>query len=169
MKKLVAAAAVCALACGCISVNQNDGGNDNLKVPVVKDVVHAKYSIGDKEVSARDKMNCLFGFITWGSSASHIADGASNGFSLADKVKNGAYANACDAGKCDEIVGAHYRVKVDDYFVFATATAEVKGYPAKVTGVELITDKDPAHAMVGTVDDKKFAFDLPVGLLSLMP
>ena len=146
MKKLISTAAVCALACGCISVNQNDGANDNLKPAVVKDVIHAKYTVGDKEVSAVDKVNCLFGFITWGSSATHIADNAPGGFGMIGKAKNGAYANACDAGQCDELVGAHYKVTTEDYFVFSRVKAEVKGFPAKVSGVEVIADKDPAHA-----------------------
>lgn len=146
MKKLIAVAAIATIACGCISVNQNDGGDDNLKPAIVKDVIHAKYKVGNNEITATDKINCLFGFITWGSSATHVADNAPNGFFKTDKAKNGAYANACDAGKCDELVATRYKVTTEDYFVFARVTAEVKGYPANVTGVEVIEDKDPKDA-----------------------
>ena len=55
------------------------------------------------------------------------------------KAKNGAYANACDAGKCDQLVGTRYKITTEDYFVYAKCKAEVTGYPAKVTGVEVVT------------------------------
>ena len=55
------------------------------------------------------------------------------------KAKNGAYANACDAAKCDQLVGTRYKVTTEDYFVYAKCKAEVTGYPAKVVGVEAIT------------------------------
>ena len=55
------------------------------------------------------------------------------------KAKNGAYANACDAAKCDQLVATRYTVTVEDYFVYAKCKAEVTGYPAKVEGVEVLT------------------------------
>ena len=57
------------------------------------------------------------------------------------EAQNGAYANACDKAKCDAIVGAHYKVRIEDYFVFKKLTCEIFGYPAKITGVELIENK----------------------------
>ena len=57
--------------------------------------------------------------------------------------RTGAYANACDAAKCDQIVGAKYKVKTTDYFVFKIYDAEITGYPATLTGVELIENKTP--------------------------
>lgn len=153
MKKLIAVGFVAAVVCGCVSVNQNDGANDNLKPPMAKDIVHAKYTVENKTVSASDKVNCLFGFITWGSTATHVADNAPGGLGLNAVVKNGAYANACDAAKCDEIVAAHYKVTVEEYIpffpVFCRANAEITGFPAKVTGVEIIENKDPAVGSCG--------------------
>ena len=55
------------------------------------------------------------------------------------KTGNGAYANACDAAKCDQLVGTRYKVTTEDYFVYAKCKAEVTGYPAKIVGVEAIT------------------------------
>ena len=169
MKKLIVGGFVAAVVCGCasVSVNQNDGANDNLKPPVAKDIVHVKYTVENKTVSASDKVNCLFGFITWGSTATHVADKAPGGLGLNAVVKNGAYANACDAAKCDEIVAAHYKVTVEEYFpffpVFCRANAEITGFPAKVTGVEIVENKVPAVGSCG--DSAKTSGDLLTKLL----
>ena len=151
MKKLMIGAAIAAIACGCVSVNQNDGGNACRKPCIAKDIVHEKFTVAKNTVSAQDQLNCLFGFITWGSTATHTADVVCCEekpllpflVPLSAKVKNGAYANACDAAKCDQIVGAKYKVTTKDYFVFKIATAEITGYPASLTGVELIENKTP--------------------------
>ena len=140
MKKLMMAVAVAALACGCISVNKNDGGESDLRMKVCKDIVHEKLSVADQTVSAQDQVQCLFGFICWGSTATHHADQAEfSGFGMKAAAKNGAYANACDAGKCDQLVGTRYTITTEDYFVYAKCKAEVTGYPAKLEGVEIIT------------------------------
>lgn len=152
MKKLMMAATIAAIACGCVSVNQNDGGNACRKPCIAKDIVHEKFTVAQNTVSAQDQMNCLFGFICWGSTATHTADAVCNGpvttpFALLptgeSKVKNGAYANACDMAKCDQIVGAKYKVTCEDYFVFKKYKAEITGYPATLSGVELIENKVP--------------------------
>ena len=151
MKKLMIGAAMAAIACGCVSVNQNDGGNACRKPCIAKDIVHEKFTVAQNTVTAKDQINCLFGFITWGSTATHTADAVCCGekpllpflVPLAAKAKNGAYANACDAAKCDQIVGAKYKVKVEDFYVFQKISAEVTGYPASLTGVELIENKTP--------------------------
>ena len=150
MKKLMIGAVVAAVACGCVSVNQNDGGNACRKPCIAKDIVHEKFTVGDKTVSSEDNINCLFGWICWGSSATHIADAVCSGTSplsifpsSVDKAKNGAYANACDAAKCDQIMAARYKVTTEDYFVFKKVKAEITGYPATLTGVELIENKVP--------------------------
>ena len=121
MKKLMIGAAIAAIACGCISVNQNDGGNACRKPLMAKDIVHEKFTVAKNTVSAQDKLyGICFGPInfTFGSSATHEADAVCAGEKsffdkifphAADKAKNGAYANACDAAKCDQIVGASTR------------------------------------------------------------
>ena len=146
MKRTIFAVAVAAIACGCISIRQNDGGNACRKPCIAKDIVHEKFTVGDKPVSAQDQINCLFGFISWGSTATHFADavcGQGPFVNAVGKAKNGAYANACDAAKCDQIVGAKYKVTTEDYFVFKKVKAEISGYPASLTGVELIENKAP--------------------------
>ena len=145
MKKLMVGAVVAAVACGCVSVNKNDGGNSIADNAVARDIVHEKLAVQQTQVSGSDKIHCLFGFITWGSSATHKAD-VCEAFlpTMTDVAKNGAYANACDAGKCDQLVATRYKVTTKDYFVYAQCQAEVKGYPANVVGVEAVENKDPA-------------------------
>ena len=144
MKKLMMAAALAALATGCITVNKNDGGDACLKPAIAKDIVHEKYEVGTTPVTATESLNVLFGLISWGKTATHIADDAP--YRFFDKyaiVRNGAYANACDQAKCDSIVGTRYNVRVEDYYVFKKLTCEISGYPAKIVGVELIENKVP--------------------------
>ena len=138
MNKLMMGVAVAAVACGCVSVNKNDGGDPRLAPPLAQDKVHLKYEVEKNRVSATDQMHCLFGFICWGSTATHKCDQAEGGWGLSDRVKDGAYANACDAANCDQLVGARYKVTVDDYFVYAKGKAEVSGYPSKLVDVEVI-------------------------------
>ena len=140
MKKLIMAAAVAAMACGCVCVNKNDGGESDLRARICKDVIHEKLTVSDQTVSAQDQVQCLFGFICWGSTATHRADQAEfSGFGMKAKAENGAYAKACDAGNCDQVVGTRYKITTEDYFVYAKCKAEVTGYPAKLSGVEVVT------------------------------
>ena len=147
MKKLMIGAAIAAIACGCISVNQNDGGNSCRKPLMAKDIVHEKFSVEKNTVSAKDQVNVLFGFISWGSTATHTADAVDSSWSFLpcplDTAKNGAYANACDAAKCDQVVGAKYKITAKNYFVFKQYDVEITGYPAKLSGVEVIENKVP--------------------------
>lgn len=144
MKKLMMAAALAAMACGCITVNRNDGGNSDLRPPVAKDIVHEKLSVGEVPVTAQETINTLFGFISWGGKATHWCDQAEfSGFGSTSVAKNGAYANACDAAGCDQIAAARYKVTVSDYFVFSKTKAEITGYPVKLEGVEVIENKFP--------------------------
>jgi len=140
------AATLAAIACGCVSVNQNDGGNSCVRPAVVKDGMHLKYEVGKERVKGADKLNCLFGFITWGSTA-HICDQSEFGLGGKGAVKTGAYANACDAASCDQIVGARYKITCKDYFVFQQYEAEVTGFPASVKTVEVVDGiKNPIPA-----------------------
>lgn len=145
MKKLMMVAALAALATGCITVHKNDGGDDFLKPAIAKDIVHEKYEVGTTPVTATESLSVLFNLIAWGQTSTHIADEAPyHFFDKIGQVKNGAYANACDQAKCDSIVGTRYNVRVENYFVFKKITCEISGYPAKITGVELIENKMPA-------------------------
>jgi len=163
MKKLMTIGMLAAIATGCVTVNKNDGGDSAIAPNVIKDTIHEKYTVGKSTVTASDKINCLFGFICWGSTATHVADlSDASGFSGTAKVKNGAYANACDAGKCDAIVGTRYTIKADDYFVFKTINAEVTGYPVNIVGAEVIPAEKTQGFCQGAVEKtgKSSAFGL---------
>ena len=150
MKRLMAGAVIAAVACGCVSVNKNDGGYSLTDNPVAKDIVHEKLAVQQTQVSGSDTIHCLFGFITWGSTATHWADVCEATLpTMTDVAKNGAYANACDAAKCDQLVATRYKVTKKDYFVYAQCQAEVKGFPANVVGVETVENKDPAVKKCG--------------------
>ena len=150
MKQLMIGAVLAVVATGCISIHQNDGGEECIKQRIVKDAIHEKIAVEDTVVEAEDEIQCLFGFICWGSSATHVADVTPNRpFGMVAKAKNGAYSKACDAAKVDQIVGTRYKITTEDYFVYAKCKAQIKGYPAKITGVEVVEDKDPAHACNG--------------------
>ena len=96
MKQLMVAAALVAVACGCITVNKNDGGESDLRTKICKDIVHEKLSVSDKTVSAQDEVQCLFGFICWGSTATHSADQAEfSGFGMKARAKNGQEWRLC--------------------------------------------------------------------------
>lgn len=139
MNKLIAVAFVAAIACGCVSVRKNDGGNSDLRPNVVKDVMHEKYSVSDQTVSAVNEVQAVLGIFCWGSTATHVADQAEfSGVGIVAKAKNGAYANACDAAGCDQLVGTRYTITKEDYVVYAKCKVEVTGYPAKLEGVEVL-------------------------------
>lgn len=139
MKKIVLAASTAAILTGCVAVRQNDGGESNVRPYIVKDKVHEKYEVGKEKVKATDSVNCLLFFIRWGSKAKHIADMTdASGATLIGRAKNGAYAIACDAADCDALVGTKYKVTARNFFIFQRVTAELTGYPANLTGVEIM-------------------------------
>ena len=140
MMTMGVALAGAAILTGCVAVRQNDGGESNVRPSIVKDKVREKYEVGKEKVRATDSVNCLLFFIRWGSKAKHIADMTdANGATLIGRAKNGAYAIACDEANCDALVGTKYKVTARNYFfIFQRATAELTGYPATLTGVEVI-------------------------------
>ena len=161
MKKLMLVAVAAALA-GCVSVHKNDGGNE-IELPDIftRDAVQLSYELDQKPVAATETIHWLnLGFIpftfTWGGTADHIADFAPVGFripflgpAVEDVAKAGAYAKACTASGADSIVATRYRVECKSYIVYGTATADIKGLPAKISKVSLVdVDKKPAKKTV---------------------
>ena len=139
MKKLMVIAVLGAIASGCVSKYKNDGGDADLRPTIVRDIAYEKYDISNKTVSSTDQRVGIFGILTVGGLASHYADNVDQGFSpipTLAKAKNGAYAAACEAAKCDSLVGTRYDVKYTNFFLWDEATVTVVGYPAKLTGVE---------------------------------
>ena len=139
MKKLIMGIGLVALAAGCQSVYKNDGGDANLRPEIVRDVAYEKYDIKSTPVESIDNRIGLFGILILGGIANHYADNAPAGY-FDEKVvavaKNGAYAAACEAAKCDTLVGTRYTIDYHNYLLWNEATVKVVGYPAKLTGVE---------------------------------
>lgn len=139
MKKLIAVAAIAAVACGCISVHKNDGGESDLRPKVVKAKIVEKMTVGDQTVTAEEEVQCVLGLICWGATATHVADQAEfSGFGPVAKAKNGAYAKACDAAGCDHLVGTRYTINMEDYVVYKKCKVTVTGYPVTLQGVEVL-------------------------------
>lgn len=154
MKRLMFVAVAAALT-GCVSVHKNDGGNEIVHPDIfTRDAVKLTYALDQKPVSATETIHWLnIGIIpftiTWGRTADHVADFAPTGVklpfagpSLTDVAKGGAYAKALTDSGADSIVATRYRVENKSYFVYGTATAEIKGLPAKISKVELSDVKE---------------------------
>jgi len=132
---------------GCITSAKNDGGEACLTPKIEKDIVHEKYSVEKNTITAAESLTYLsygpFCF-AWGGSATHVSSRAPvgevkwYGLTPQQKALNGAFANACDQAGCDTLVGARYSYKDENYIFFGKVTCEASGYPAKLTGVELI-------------------------------
>ena len=139
MKKLIMAIGLVALAAGCKSVYKNDGGDADLRPTIVRDVAYEKYDISSNPVESIDNRVMVLRFFTLGGIAQHYADNAPGGYfdkTVVAAAKNGAYAAACEAAKCDTLVGTRYIIDYKNFFLWEEATVKVVGYPAKLTGIE---------------------------------
>jgi len=141
------AVACLAFAASCTSVNTSDAGDLAVYPATVgpTDLYRPLYSIDTKtRVSGSANVNILFGIFMWGDNAG-IADNADieegffaflpNGKRLAAKA---AFYDACKKAKCDAVVTARYEITSKDYFVFKKSKVELKGFPATLTGVEVV-------------------------------
>lgn len=148
MKKLLGLAALAMVASGCVSVNKNDGGEACLKPTIVKDAVYEKYDIGTTPVTSKGAAVGILGFIIIGDAeATHWADDVEMRSRMRNTIevaRNNAYSKACEQNGCDSIVGARYNIKRTNYFVYDQVLAEITGYPAKMTGIEVIKAPMPA-------------------------
>ena len=141
MKKLIMGIGLAALAAGCQSVYKNDGGDAYLCPEIVRDVAYEKYDVKSTPVESVDNRVGIFGFFVLGGLAGHYADNVPMAYSK-DMIKtirlarNGAYAAACEAAKCDTLVGTRYTIDYTNYLLWDEAKVKVVGYPAKLTGVE---------------------------------
>ena len=138
MKKLTMVLCLAAVVAGGKSQYKTDGGEADLKPTIVRDIAYEKYDIKSTPVESVDNRVGI-GPIVLGGIAGHIADDAPVGWfsrGLVQTAKNGAYAAACEAAKCDSLVGSHYTVDYTNYVLWQEVTVRVKGYPAKLTGVE---------------------------------
>ena len=149
--------ALCATAAlffaGCTSINTSDAVRMNVYPATVGQVDSYRplYKVNEKErVSGQAQVNVLFGLFAWGDTSA-FADNATlaandsiwsallawlpNAKEIAAKA---AFYNACKSSKSDAVVAARYEIQTDDYFVFKKMNVKVTGFPATLTGVEII-------------------------------
>ena len=62
-------------------------------------------------------------------------------YSLESKARNAALYKACQQAKCDALIGAMYEVETEDYGIYSASKCKVKGWPARITGIEKVTKK----------------------------
>lgn len=138
MKKLMTCMSLLALVAGCkTQVYKNDGGDADLRPTIVRDVAYEKYEVQPTPVESSD---VRIGILPWdfpfgggwiiGGIASHYADNVDQGYAAqrtTRAAKNGSYAAACEAAKCDSLVGTRYVVKYNNFFFWDKANVTVKG------------------------------------------
>ena len=156
MKKgivLAVSAVVSMFFVGCSSINTSDAGSMNVYPATVGpvDSYRPLYQVNEKQrVNGQAKVNVLFGIFAWGDTSA-FADNATlfagdsifgalfswlpNAKEIAAKA---AFYNACTANKCDAVVAARYEIKTDYYFVFKKMDVKIAGFPATMTGVEVV-------------------------------
>lgn len=141
MKKILPMIALAAFAAGCQSYQYNKGGDAYLRPTIVRDVAYEKFDISNKPIEVSVHATYIFGIARLGSSYDKFAEDIDkqNGFlgtpAIAE-VRNQAYVMACMESKCDSIVGAQYEIKQENYLLWKNITVTLKGYPAKLIGVE---------------------------------
>ena len=156
MRKILTGLA--ALAClagitGCTSINSSDGGNMSVYPKTVgpTDNYRPLYTVDqNKKVSGKANVNVLFGIFAWGDKAA-FADNASIAasdslfswftdlFPDAKKLAaQAAFYDACHKAGCDSVVAARYEIKNTNYWIFSQCEAEIKGFPAVQTGIEIV-------------------------------
>ena len=162
MKKLVAilsAAGFIAICGGCVQINSSDAGSMNLhpKTAGPVDDYRPTYEIGKERVTASSNVKCLFWFIVW-SSDNAYADNAYATKNPLGKLfpflnakqtaAQAAFYKACKESNSDAIVAARYEITFEDYLFYKKMNVQIKGFPARVTGVEPI--KPQAFYIDGT-------------------
>ena len=138
---------------GCTSVNTSDAGSINVYPATVGpvDCYRPLYKVNEKErVSGEAKVNVLFGIFAWGDTSA-FADNAT--LAASDSIfgaffawlpnareiaARAAFYNAGKTSNSDAVVAARYEIQTDDYFVFKKMNVKVTGFPATLTGVEIV-------------------------------
>lgn len=147
-------AAVCAAACsamtGCTTSAVTKGGTyANLPDPTPDEYrIHWENEKNPIETTAT-VCGGLFGFCGASDEAPWMLrdQEAFNFFGMRvytteSKARNAALYKACQQAKCDALIGAMYEVTTDDYLgYFTKSTCKVKGWPARITGIEKVADK----------------------------
>jgi hypothetical protein len=147
MKKLLVLFLGClvvvSIMSGCIS-NHVSKTSQQVEVRLVPDIVVGKQITGEAQITT------LFGVFYWGASdfaeCVDYTDGSAGdssalsgllGINPLKAAKAAAAYNACTANDADFIVTPRYSIKYDNYLVYSTAKAVVKGYKGTLKGVKV--------------------------------
>lgn len=64
-------------------------------------------------------------------------------YSLESRARNAALYKACQQAKCDALIGTMYEVETESYGPFySVSTCKVKGWPARITGIEKVSNTE---------------------------
>jgi hypothetical protein len=164
MKNLVLGffALVCiAVFAGCTLINSSDGGNLTIYPDTIgpTDSYRPIYTVDTKKrVTGEASVNVLFGLFAWGGDSElfgpwYAASSADNaevyGFSLLSFLfpfipdskrisAKAAFYDACKTNNCDSLVASRYEITRKNYIIFSKCKAEVKGFPATLSTVEIV-------------------------------
>lgn len=147
----IAAAVAVFVFTGCVQINSSDGGSMNIMPQTVgpTDNYRPIYKVDESNtVTASSEVKNILGIFTWGSDNAF----ADNAFATKPSLLGAmfpylnakttackaAFYKACKEAQCDTIVAARYEITSEDYLVFRQTKVEIKGFPAKITGVETV-------------------------------
>ena len=146
MKKLTFVAAVAALVAGCTSVEVTREGSYNdaqLKMRDCSDnPYHIDWDVEHQRVEGSGSSTCWF----WIFSSTDGRRYAAPGFTFDSGVsaaKDAATFDAVEKAKCDALLGCMYRTtKTSKWLgIYKETKSDVKGFPANVKSIELISDR----------------------------
>ena len=158
MKKLTIIAigmVACAVMTGCMSSAATKGGTyANLPDPKPDEYqIHWENTTGmsraDRKEFSATVCGGMFGFCGKSDKAPWmLRDQEARNFfgvriyGLESKARNAALFKACRDTKCDALIGADYEVETESYGIFfSKSTCTVKGWPARITGIEKVANK----------------------------
>lgn len=141
MKQMLMAAAAALLMAGCTSFHVE---RDTQLAPTMSDYssnpYYIDYSIKNDRAKGTGTASCWFWWFV--SSDGKFAPVPSMDLSRAVRAaKASATYDALENGNADALMGALYRYKVKDYFVYQKIECEATGFPANMKSVNMIQDK----------------------------
>ncbi len=155
MKKLMMVAigmVACSVMTGCKSSAVTKGGSyANLPDPTPDEYkIHWEHEDNTIETTAT-VYGGLFGFCGGSSDkapwmlrdAEQRTIFGSLPYDISHRARNAALYKACQQKKCDALIGAQYEVETTSYGMFySESTCKVKGWPARITGIETVANKE---------------------------
>ena len=157
MKKvlLFSAVIIAAVISGCTTYYR-DAGADFLPRPEADDTAryYTEYEFDKSRISAKGNASVLFGIFQIAENKrclsvinphlslfSMLNDLISPTFKAVSNAKSVALYNACEQNNADQLLGVTFDYTIKDYLIYAEVDCTVKGYPARVKGIQKIEKK----------------------------